>query len=197
MKKVLLLLADGFESYEASVFTDVLGWNLYEGSKNTAISSVGMHKTLRCTWGYSCIPDYQLTEINLDNFDALAIPGGFEEAGFYKDAYSEEFLNVISYFNSRNKPIAAICVAALSLGKSGILTGRKATTYMYQDEYRLNQLKNMHVLVVKEKNIVVDRNVVTSASPATAIDVAFWLLEQLTNKQNVISVKRRMGFMLP
>ena len=27
MKKVLLLLAQGFEEYEASVFTDVLGWS--------------------------------------------------------------------------------------------------------------------------------------------------------------------------
>jgi len=27
MKKVLLLLADGFETYEASVFIDVIGWN--------------------------------------------------------------------------------------------------------------------------------------------------------------------------
>ena len=31
MKKVLLLLADGFEIYEASVFIDVIGWNLVEG----------------------------------------------------------------------------------------------------------------------------------------------------------------------
>ncbi len=27
MKNVLLLLAQGFEEYEASVFTDVLGWS--------------------------------------------------------------------------------------------------------------------------------------------------------------------------
>jgi 4-methyl-5(b-hydroxyethyl)-thiazole monophosphate biosynthesis len=28
-------------------------------------------------------------------FEALAIPGGFEKAGFYKDAYDERFLNLI------------------------------------------------------------------------------------------------------
>ena len=33
MKKVLLLLADGFETFEASVFIDVIGWNLVEGDK--------------------------------------------------------------------------------------------------------------------------------------------------------------------
>ena len=35
----------------------------------------------------------QLNEIELDEFDALAIPGGFEETNFYEDAFSEEFLN--------------------------------------------------------------------------------------------------------
>ena len=31
MKKILLLLANGFEAYEASVFTDVFGWNRSRG----------------------------------------------------------------------------------------------------------------------------------------------------------------------
>lgn len=31
MKKVLLLLANGFEAVEASVFTDVIGWNQSSG----------------------------------------------------------------------------------------------------------------------------------------------------------------------
>lgn len=60
MTKTLLLLADGYESYEASVFTDVLGWNLFEGDQTTELLSAGLHPTLKCTWGYSCIPHYQL-----------------------------------------------------------------------------------------------------------------------------------------
>ena len=80
MKKVLLLLANGFESYEASVFTDVFGWNLYEGDQNTELVSVGLHPVLSCTWGYSCIPMRQIEEVDLNDFDALAIPGGFEQA---------------------------------------------------------------------------------------------------------------------
>lgn len=40
MKRILLLLANGFEAYEASVFTDVFGWNLYEGDKSTELISV-------------------------------------------------------------------------------------------------------------------------------------------------------------
>lgn len=190
----MLLLANGFESYEASVFTDVLGWNLFEGDKTTELTSVGMHKNLKCTWGYSNLPDKQLSEVDLDDYDALAIPGGFEEADFYTDAFSEEFGQVIRDFDSKNKPIASICVAALALGHSGVLKGRKATTYSYPNNPRQDQLAAMGVDVIRDQPLVVSRNIVTSSSPATALDVAFWLLEKLTNKENTQKVQGLMGF---
>ncbi len=58
-----------------------------------------------------------ISEVNIDEFDALAIPGGFEEAGFYEDAYSEDFLNIIREFDKAGKTIASICVGALPIGK--------------------------------------------------------------------------------
>lgn len=194
MKKVLLLLADGFESYEASVFTDVFGWNLYEGDQNTELVSVGLHPVLSCTWGYSCIPMRQLAEVDLNTFDALAIPGGFEQANFYEDAYSETFLSVIQHFNQANKPIAAICVAGLAVAKSGVLTNRFGTTYRFKNNPRQDQMREYGVLVKSEERIVEDRNIITSSSPETALDVAFRLLEILTSEENTVEVKRRMGF---
>ena len=194
MKKILLLLANGFESYEASVFTDVFGWNLYEGDRSTELVSVGLHPVLACTWGYSCIPMRQLKEIDINEFDALAIPGGFEEADFYEDAFSEEFLNVIRQFDQQDKPIAAICVAGLSIAKSGVLNGRTGTTYRFENNPRQKQMKEMGVQVKSDERIVEDQNIITSSSPETALDVAFRLLEKLTSKENTIEVKRRMGF---
>ncbi|MGJ0703456.1 DJ-1/PfpI family protein [Enterococcus avium] len=194
MKKVLLLLANGFESYEASVFTDVFGWNLYEGDQNTELVSVGLHPVLSCTWGYSCIPMKQIEEVDLNNFDALAIPGGFEQANFYEDAFSEDFLSIIQHFDQANKPIAAICVAGLAVAKSGVLTDRFGTTYRFKNNPRQDQMKEYGVLVQSNERIVEDRNIITSSSPETALDVAFRLLELLTNEENTAEVKRRMGF---
>ena len=194
MKKVLLLLANGFESYEASVFTDVFGWNLYEGDQNTELVSVGLHPVLSCTWGYSCIPMRQIEEVDLNDFDALAIPGGFEQANFYEDAFSEDFLSIIQHFDKANKPIAAICVAGLAVAKSGVLTDRFGTTYRFKNNPRQDQMKEYGVLVQSNKRIVEDRNIITSSSPETALDVAFRLLELLTNEENTAEVKRRMGF---
>ena len=54
---------------------------------------MGLHPVLSCTWGYSCIPMKQIEEVDLNDFDALAIPGGFEQANFYEDAFSEDFLS--------------------------------------------------------------------------------------------------------
>ena len=194
MKKVLLLLASGFEAYEASVFTDVFGWNLYEGDRSTELTSVGIQPVLKCTWGYSCIPDHQLADINLDDFDALAIPGGFEEADFYEDAFSEEFLAVIRHFNQSNKPIAAICVGGLSVAKSGVLTNRFGTTYKFEENPRQEQMRQMGVNVKNDERLVEDGNIITSSSPETGLDVAFLLLEKLTSKENVAEVRKRMGF---
>lgn len=194
MKKVLLLLANGFESYEASVFTDVFGWNLYEGDQNTELVSVGLHPVSSCTWGYSCIPMRQIEEVDLNDFDALAIPGGFEQANFYEDAFSEDFLSIIQHFDQANKPIAAICVAGLAVAKSGVLTDRFGTTYRFKNNPRQDQMKEYGVLVQSNERIVEDRNIITSSSPETALDVAFRLLELLTNEENTAEVKRRMGF---
>ena len=192
MKNVLLLLANGYETYEASVFIDVIGWNLIDGDKSTKLFSCGLKKEVSSSFNQKCIVDYLVDDINVDDYDALAIPGGFEEFEFYKEAYDEKFLNVIRDFQKQNKLIASICVAALSLGKSGILNGRFATTYN-KKAIRQDTLKKYGVNV-KNEPVVIDGNVMTCWNPSTAIDVAFLLLEQLTTKENTNYIKSIIGF---
>ncbi|MGE7132884.1 DJ-1/PfpI family protein [Lysinibacillus xylanilyticus] len=193
MKKILLLLANGFEAVEASVFTDVLGWNKWEGDGTTEVVTVGLHNQLQCTWNFNVAPEKLLHEISLDEFDALAIPGGFEEAGFYNDAFSEEFQAVVRHFNEHKKPIATVCVASLILAHSGILHNRKATTYNHPTSKRLAQLQSYGANIVNER-IVQTEHIITSSNPSTAFDVAFSLLEMLTSEENTKKVKDLMGF---
>jgi 4-methyl-5(b-hydroxyethyl)-thiazole monophosphate biosynthesis len=61
------------------------------------------------------------------------------------------------------------------------------------DGLRLRQLAEFGAIISKRK-IVIDRNVITSNGPSTGIDVAFKLLEMLTNKENVKTVKKYMRF---
>jgi 4-methyl-5(b-hydroxyethyl)-thiazole monophosphate biosynthesis len=123
------------------------------------------------------------------------IPGipGFEAYGFYEEAYSVPVSDLICAFDASDKPIASICVGALPLAKSGILKGRQATTYHLREGLRRKQLASFGVNVVDEP-IVFDGNVITSTSPATAMEVAFDLLTRLTGKENSDHIRKSMGF---
>ena len=191
--KTLIFLAKGFETMEFSVFVDVMGWARNDYGYDVSVVTCGFQKQVISTFNIPVIVDKTIDEINVDEYDALAIPGGFEEFGFYEEAYDERFLNLIREFDLKGKIIATICVAALPVGKSGVLKNRKATTYHLSNAYRQKQLKEFDVNVVS-KPIVVDRNIITSYCPETAPYVAFKLLEMLTSKEQMGIVKTAMGF---
>lgn len=191
--KVLLFCAKGFETMEFSVFVDVMGWARNDYGYPVEVHTCGFTKTVHSTFGIPIIVDKAIDEISVDDYDALAIPGGFEEFGFYEEAYHPQFLDLIRAFNNQNKPIASICVGALALGKSGIIKNRKATTYHLRDAYRQKQLSQFGVNVVNER-IVVDDNVITSYCPETSADVAFELLKKLCGEEKMLTVKKAMGY---
>ncbi|QZN95992.1 DJ-1/PfpI family protein [Symbiopectobacterium purcellii] len=192
MKKVILFLCQGLEEYEASVFADVMGWTTTYGLEPIELVTVGIREKVKCAWNFTIEPQYQLHEIDENSFDAIVIPGGLSRAGFYDDAFDERLLDVIRKFDSKNKIIASVCVGALSIAKSGVLQGRNGTTYHLSSK-RQKQLVEMGVNVIQQP-IVVDVNIITSQSPATAINVAFTLVERLTSKANVARIKEGMGF---
>jgi 4-methyl-5(b-hydroxyethyl)-thiazole monophosphate biosynthesis len=192
-KRVLLLLAQGFEDYEAAAFIDVMGWSRDCGLEGVELYSAGLREELRSAWGTNIRPGLLLSEVRPEKFDALALPGGFEEFGFYDDVYDERFLDMIRKFDSSGKPVVAVCVAALALGKAGILQGRPATTYDLGGGKRRRQLEKFGA-IVKDERIVRDGNLITSIGPGTALDVAFLLLEMLTSGENVSHLRREMRF---
>jgi 4-methyl-5(b-hydroxyethyl)-thiazole monophosphate biosynthesis len=193
LKRVLVILPNAFELLEGAAFIDVLGWANQYGSVPIEVVTAGLTSEVKCTFGsFRIVPDMVLTEVVVDEFDAVALPGGFESEGYYEEAYSDILLNTLREFNKQQKPIASICVGALPLAKSGILASRKATTYHLSGGKRRKQLRELGAFVVDEP-IVVDGNVTTSTSPATAIEVALKLVEQLTNIENTELVRREFG----
>lgn len=193
MKTLLLLLANGFEMYEAAVFTDVFGWNQVDGDGTTRVVIAGTTKELKSTFGVRLVADIEIKDIRVGDYDALAVPGGFEEFGFYDDVYRESFLQVIRDFHAAGKPIAAICTGGLPVAKSGILTGKKGTTYSKNQSKRILTMKSFGV-DTQAQRIVEDANVITCWDPSTAIDVSFRLLEKLTSANQAAFVRSIMGF---
>ena len=191
MKKILLLLANGFEILEASAFVDVMGWNLKEGDYSTKLFTCALKKEIKSSFNQTFKVDYLINELDVNSFDALAVPGGFKDYNYYEDAYNEQFLSVIRSFKEKNKIIASVCVGALPLAKSGALKNKNGTTYNC-NEYR-KELKSFGVNLINEV-IVEDENLITSCGPSTAIEVAFILLEKLTSKENTKKVRELMDF---
>lgn len=50
MKNVLLLLANGYETFEVSVFIDVIRWNKTEGDHSTQLYSCGLTKQVNTSF---------------------------------------------------------------------------------------------------------------------------------------------------
>lgn len=191
--KILLFCAKGFETMEFSVFVDIFGWARNDFGYDVQVETCGFNKKVISTFGVPVIMDKILDEIAVEEYDALAIPGGFDEFGFYQEAFDKRFLKLIQEFDRQKKMIAAICVGALPLGKSGILRGKKATTYHQKEAYRQKQLAEFGALVINER-IVIDENIITSYCPETAPDVAFELLKRLIGFDQMMIVRQAMGY---
>ncbi len=202
--RVMILALSGFEMLEFSAFADVLGWAKLEGGLDIEYDTAGFSREVQSTFDVPVRVDRVLwrrgagvccpVDICEGDYDALAIPGGFEEYGFYEDAYKDETTMLIRAFHKAGKPIATICVGALALGNAGVLEGRKATTYGLSGGHRQRQLAEFGADVQADADIVVDNNLITSCGPSTATGVAFKLLEMLTDEASAAKVKKLMGF---
>lgn len=191
--KILVFCAKGFETMEFSAFVDVFGWARNDYGYDVQVDTCGFTKNVISTFGIPIIADKLLDEVIVEEYDALAVPGGFEEFGFYEEAYNKRFLELVREFDRQRKPIAAVCVGALPLGKSGILYRRRATTYHLKDVYRQKQLAEFGAVVMNER-VVIDKNIITSYCPETAADVAFELLRQLVGFDKMKVVREAMGY---
>ncbi|SHN50884.1 4-methyl-5(b-hydroxyethyl)-thiazole monophosphate biosynthesis [Butyrivibrio hungatei DSM 14810] len=192
--KVLLFCCKGFEMMEFAPFYDVLGWAKSEYGYDVEVDTCGFTREVPSAfWNTEIKANKLISEVNASDYDALAIPGGDHLYGFFEEAYDERFLKLIRDFNDSKKNIASVCVGSLPIGKSGVLAGRKATTYHLSEGYRQKELAEFGVDVVNEP-VVVDGNVVTSYCPQTAPDVAYTLLERLIGKEKTDTVRRGMGF---
>ena len=195
MKKILILISQGVEILEVSPFIDIFGWNMVVGKKNTTTTTVSIHDIIYCTWNLKIFPQLNLKKENIDleEYDALVIPGGFGKAGFFNDMKDSIFKNVIQHFNEKNKIIVGVCTGVIPLGEAGILKGRRATTYLLDNERYFSQLEKYRAIPIREE-IVEDENLITCSGPKNALETAFLLLEKFSDKENCNIVKKNMCF---
>ena len=179
---------------EFAPFYDTIGWAKSEYGYDVELETCGFEREVPSAfWGIKINTDKLIDVIDVNDYDALAIPGGDHNFGFFEEAYDERFLELIRKFNDSGKTVASVCVAALPIGKSGVLTGRKGTTYHLCDAYRQRELAEFGVDVINEP-VVIDDNIITSYCPKTAPQVAFELLDRLIGDEKTNIIKAGMGY---
>jgi 4-methyl-5(b-hydroxyethyl)-thiazole monophosphate biosynthesis len=196
MKKALVLLPKGFEFLEVASILDVFTWNEMEGQGDIEWKVAGMGQWVESAGGHKLSTDLNLSDSsNLENFDALIMPGGFESKGYFEDLFSEHFLNTTQFFVDNAKLIATFCVASLIFTKIHFKNiSPKLTTYAYGDGKRRMQLQELGFLLSCEK-ICRDRHFISCDGPGSAPALAIKILEMLTSKDNAIQIGKLTGIL--
>lgn len=176
MKKIAILLADGFEEIEALTPKDVLS----RAGFLCELVSIKESNVVRSTHEVCVLADKTIDTCgDFNEYDMIVLPGGMPGSKFL--AESDKVIDVIRNFNNQGKFIAAICAApALVLSKAGIASGRRITSYPGMDNYLTDS-------IYVEEPVVQDGNIITSRGPATALAFSYKLVDVLGENHESIS----------
>lgn len=196
MSKIMLLLPNGFEAIEAGVFTDIMGWNMMVGDRSTELITVGLHPVINSTWNLQVCPELQLRDANLDKFDALVIPGGFEESYLYDDIFRTEVFGVIDHFKENNKIIITVAVfyGKVPFERANVIKDKSITAYIQPTNINFGKLNEFRDNLAQQNKDKIESDIIVAVNPGTAFEAAFLLLEKLTSCENVKHIKNMMGF---
>jgi 4-methyl-5(b-hydroxyethyl)-thiazole monophosphate biosynthesis len=178
MKRVLVLLIDGFEDIEMITPVDLLR----RAGAEVVLASLGEGIHLTSSLKVTMHADAMLKEaLDSGPFDLLFIPGGPGVKALRADVRAAE---VARHFAQFEKPIAAICAAPTVLADAGLLEGRLYTAH----DSTYGELK--HALA--EQRVVQDGNIITSRGAGTALDFGLALVTRLFGKEKADEIARRI-----
>ena len=182
-KRVLLLLAEGFDDAEAACAVEMLGWTHYRPTCATVdVEVAAFREEALGAFGMRMRANVLVDEVEPASYDALVIPGGFHNLG-YDEAYCESVRALVRAFVSGCKPIATMCVGIVPVAEAGVLAGGRAATYALSSRHdnpgRLRELG----CEPSDEALVEWNGVISCSGPAYSEQVMALLLERLVGSQ--------------
>lgn len=175
MKKVSVLLADGFEEIEALTVVDLLR----RAKVYVDTISITDDYIVRGSHGIPVQVEDLFDEVDFSESDMIVLPGGLpgttnlkEHAGVRK---------VVKEFYDQDRYVAAICAAPTVLSDLGILKGKRATCYPSLES-------EIQGALLTGGTVARDGNIITSQGVGTAIDFALKLIEVLIDDEKALEI---------
>lgn len=179
MKKVALLLANGFETIEALTTVDVLR------RADVICDTFGVDgESITSSHNIMVKADKLFKFEDVINYDFLVLPGGLKGSETLRD--NEEVIKLIKLFNSEKRYICAICAAPIALGRAGITDGVDMVCYPGMES-------NLIGANIKNLGVVCSDNIITAKGAAYSADFAFEILSKIS-EEKCKEIKRLMLF---
>ncbi len=156
-KKVAILTANGFEEIELTSPKKAME------EAGFKVDIVSMEKGKVKAWNHDhwsiTLPvDVPLSSANIEDYDGLMIPGGVLNPDQMRA--HKEYVQFAKSFMESGKPVASLCHGPQLLIETGLLKGKKMTSYPSIK----TDIKNAGA-DWQDKEVVVDNGLVTSRSP--------------------------------
>lgn len=169
MPSVLVPIADGSEEIEAVTIVDVLR----RAKAEVTLASVMPARCITASRGVVIEADCLLQDCATDNWDLIALPGGMPGAEHLHN--SAPLIALIREQFISGRWLGAICASpAVVLGRHGLISDYHATCHSAFRNELIKQVKE-----TSDDAVVIDRNLITSQAPGTAMEFALSLVGAL------------------
>lgn len=164
-------MANGFEEIEALTVYDILT----RAEITADLCSIEKDKKVQGAHGLHAEVALHIDEVkDLDQYDMLITPGGLPGSTNLRDD-DRVIAAFKAFFDKSGKYLANICASGIVLDRAGIAQQIKGTCYPgFKDQIAYKEYV--------DEMVVMDKNVITSQGPATAIYFALKLVELLKGK---------------
>jgi protease I len=145
-----------------SPYEDLELWYPYYRLKEAGIEAVLVGPTAGSTYvskhGYPAVADLSSADARAEDFDGVIVPGGFAPDRMRRDPAMRR---LVADLDAAGKLVAGICHAGWMLISAQVVKGRKVTSVgAIRDD-----MENAGGLWLNQE-VVVDRNLITSRTPA-------------------------------
>ncbi|HWS35263.1 MAG TPA: helix-turn-helix domain-containing protein [Actinoplanes sp.] len=184
LRSVAVIAMDEVAVFEMGVLCELFGYDrTAEGlpAYEFAVCSAG-GAPVTTHAGFSITPSYDLSFAETADLVAIA-PNDTREA-------PPEVLDLLRRAHTRGAWVMSVCTGAFTLGRAGLLDGRRCTTHWRHTDRLAAEFP--HAKVDPGVLYVVDDNILTSAGTAAAIDAGLHLVRAEQGSAVATQLARRM-----